>query len=140
VGGGEWVSNPTLSKPKEYRIRFANPDGSGTMIEWRSQKKSPQNYPEKPMSLDVDSGQLVIFTLIGVGPRCEMYNKYVYRNGIWIEEALPEKFEPRQTNLYFGGLGDIPKLVDLETKRKIKKSGFSRKAVRQVGPNREICE
>lgn len=35
AGGDEWVANRSGSKPKEYRIRFVDPDGSGKMIEWR---------------------------------------------------------------------------------------------------------
>ncbi len=54
-GGGEWASNRSGTKPKEYRIRFAHPDGSGNMIEWRSTKKSPRTYPEFPLILDLES-------------------------------------------------------------------------------------
>lgn len=139
MGGGEIVSNPSGLKPREYRMRFVNPDGSGKMIEWRTIKKSPRTYPEIPLILDVDSGKPVIFTLVGVRTACEAYCKYVYQNGTWIEEALPEILEPRMRNLFVRVIRDIPKFIDLETKRKIDDSGHIRRPVRQVGSNREIC-
>jgi len=138
-GGDEWASNRSGLKPKEYHMRFDNPNGSGKTIEWRTLKKSPRTYPEIPLILDLANGQPVIFTIVGVRARCEVYNKYVYRNSVWTEEALPEKFEPHTTNLLVKGK-DIPKFVDLEMKRKINESGHSRRPVRQVGPTREICE
>lgn len=139
-GGDEWASNRSGLKPKEYHIRFVNPDGSGKKVEWQTIKKSPRTYPEIPLVLDIDSQYMVMFTLLGVGPGCEVYNKYVYRNGAWSEEKLPEKFKPRMRNLFVRGSDDIPKFVDLETKRKINESGHSRREVMKVGPNREICD
>jgi hypothetical protein len=138
-GGGEWASNRSGLKPKEYYMRFVHPDESGKTIEWRSTKKSG-TWPEIPLILDLESGQPVIFTIVGISAhRCEMYCKYLYRNGTWSEEPLPERFEPRMRNLFVRGKVDIPNLVDLETKLKINESKHSRKPVRQVGPNREIC-
>lgn len=138
-GGDEWVSNRSGTKPKEYHIRFTHPDGSGKMIEWQSTKKSPRTWPEIPLILDMESGQLVIFTIVGIRARCEIYCKYLYRNNIWSENELPERFEQRTRNLFVRGRIDVPKFVDLETKRKINANGSPRKPVRQVGPNREIC-
>jgi hypothetical protein len=123
-------------KPKEDYIWFTHPDGSGKMINWHTIKKSSMLFPEIPLILDLENGQPVIYTLVGVGPGCEVYNKYIYRNGAWVEEALPEKFETRITNLLVKGR-DIPKFVDLETKRK--ENEDSRREVRQVGPTRKIC-
>lgn len=80
-GGDEWVHNPTLLKPKEYRIIFAHPDGSGKKIEWRSIKKSPCTYLEKPLILDLEEGQPIVFSIIHINIACEIYSKYVYRNG-----------------------------------------------------------
>lgn len=140
MGGGEWSSNPSGLKPKEDYILFDHPDVAGKIVEWRTIKKSPRTYPEIPLILDIDSGHLVIFTLVGVGPGCESYKKYIYKNGIWYEEMLPEKFEPRVRNLFVRGSDNIPKLVSLEMKQKINESGQSRRAVRQVGPKQEICD
>lgn len=126
-------------KPKEDYIWFVHPDGSGKMIEWHTIKKDDGLFPEIPLILDLENGQPVIYTLVGVRPACEAYNKYVYKNGVWNEEKLPEKFEPRARNLFVRGKDDIPKFVDLEMKRKINESGHSRRPVRQVGPTREIC-
>lgn len=137
-GGDEWASNRSGLKPKEYYIRFVHPDGSGQKIEWRA-KISSDTYPEIPLILDMDSGHLVMYALMGVGPGCEVYNKYIYRNGVWSEETLPEKFEPQVSNLLVKGR-DIPKYVSLEMKRNIDESGHSRREVRQAGPNRKICD
>ena len=134
-GGDEWASNRSGLKPKDYYIRF-DLEGSGKMIEYRTIKKDDGLFPEIPLILDLENGQPVIYTLVGVRPACEAYNKYVYRNGVWNEEVLPEKFEPRTSNLLVKGR-DIPKFVNLETKRK--ESEDSRRPVRQVGPTREIC-
>lgn len=139
MGGDEWASNRSGLKPKEYIVRFAHPDESGKTIEWRTIKKSPRTYPEIPLILDIYSGHLVMFTLVGVGPGCEVYNKYIYRDGAWIEETLPEKFENRRRNLLVNGK-DIPKYVNLEIKRNIDESGHSRREVVQVGPNRKVCD
>ncbi|MEN6374580.1 MAG: hypothetical protein ABFD75_07355 [Smithella sp.] len=138
MGGGEWASNPSGLKPKADYIRFNNPDLAGKSIEWRT-LKTIDTWPEIPLILDMEAGQPVMYTIVGVRTACEAYNKYVYRNGVWIEEKLPETFEPRTRNLFVRGSDDIPKLVSLEMKRKIDENGQSRRPVRQVGPKREIC-
>jgi hypothetical protein len=136
-GGGEWASNRRGLKPKENHIRFINPDGSGKAVEYRTLKKSSMLFPEIPLILDLENGQPVIYTLVGVRDRCEAYNKYVYRNGVWNEETLPEKFEPHITNLLVRSSDNVPNYVNLETKRK--EIEDARRPVRQVGPTREIC-
>ncbi len=138
-GGDEWASNRGGSKPKEHRIRFANPDSSGKMIEWRTTKRSPQTWPEIPLDFDVVSGKPTVFSLVAISPGCEVYSKYVYRNGSWVEEPLPEQFEQRATNLFFGDGNNLPKFVNLEEKRK-RNSGIGyRQALKQIGPNRKVC-
>ncbi len=137
-GGGEIVSNRSGTKPKERRMRFVHPDGSGKIVEWRS-SKNYRTWPEKPLILDVDSGHPIIFTSVGIKTACEVYSKYVYREGVWIEEALPETFEKFTTNLFIRDGVDMPKFVDLETKRKGNAEiGYSR-ALKQVGPARQVC-
>jgi hypothetical protein len=138
-GGGELAMNPTLSKPKEYRISFASPDGSGKQIEWRSTKKSPRTYPEIPLILDIESGQPILFAILSINEICEIYSKYIYRNGVWIEEALPEKFETRTTNLFLKLSTSMPRFVDLETKRKVNADLRYRQSLKQIGPNRKVC-
>lgn len=137
-GGGEIVSNRSGTKPKERRIRFAHPDGSEKMIEWRSTKKDDGRWPEKPLILDLESGQPIVFTLVAISDAYEIYSKYVYRNDVWNEEALPERFAERTTNLFIRDGVDMPKFVDLETKRKNNKSKSYRKSLRQVGPMRQV--
>ncbi len=138
-GGDEWAFNRSGSKPKEYHIRFAHPDGSGKMIEWRSIKKSPQTWPESPSILDIEAGQPIVFSIVAISPGCEIYSKYIYRNGVWIEEALPEKFAQRTTNLFIRVGIDMPKFVDLATKREGNADDGYRQALKQVGPTRQVC-
>ncbi len=138
-GGGEIVSNRSGTKSKEYQIRFALPNGSGKIIEWQSTKKSPSTWPEIPLILDMESGQPIVFSIVYIKDGCEIYIKYVYRNGVWIEEPLPEKFEKRTTNLFLKLGINMPKFVDLETKRKANAGIGYRQSIRQVGPNRQVC-
>ena len=138
-GGDEWASNRSGTKPKEYRIRFEYPNGSGKIIEWLTTKKSPGTWPEIPLVFNVEFGQPTIFSLVAISIGCEVYSKYVYRNGAWIEETLPEKFEQRTTNLFFGDGNNMPKFVNLEEKRKRNSGVGYRRALKQVGPTRQVC-
>lgn len=134
-GGDEWAINRGGTKPKEYRIRFAHPDRSGEMIEWRSTKSDDVNYPEKPLILDLESGQPIVFTIMATSNVSEVYSKYSFRKGAWIEETLPNRFEKRFTNLYLKiGSG----FKDLETKRKNNRKPGYRLNLREVGPQREV--
>lgn len=139
-GGDELVLNRSGSKPKEHRVRFPNPDAPGTFIEWKSTKRSPSTWPEVPLILDFVDGQFIVMTSVFPPRGCEMYSKYIYRNGTWTEEALPEKFEQRKTNLLIRDGIDMPKFVSLQEKTTSNaKPGYD-KSLRQVGPNRQICE
>lgn len=138
-GGDEWALNRGGGKPKEYRIRFASPDGTGKMIEWRSTKISPRTWPEVPLFFDFISGQPTIFSLVAISAGCEVYSKYIYKNGVWKEELLPEKFEPHATNLFLKVGVDMPSFVNLETKKQRNSSGDYRNALKQVGPNLKVC-
>lgn len=137
-GGDEWAFNRSGTKPKEYRIRFQYPDGSGKMVEWHSTKIDFQTWPEVPLVFDVSAGQPTIFTLVAISSGWEVYSKYVYQRGAWIEEPLPEQFEQRTTNLLFGTKKDLPALVNLEEKRKRNDGVGYRKAVKQIGPTRKV--
>lgn len=141
-GGDEWASNRSGSKPKEYLIRFAHPDGSGKTVEWRSTKKSPQTWPEIALVLDIEAEQPIVFSIVAISAGCEIYSKYIYKNGVWTEEALSESFEQRTTNLFLRLGTDMPKFVNLDTKQKINSGeegrGY-RRALKQVGPARKIC-
>lgn len=137
-GGDEWASNRSGTKPKEYRIRFEYPSGTGKMIEWRSIKKDDGMWPETPLLFDVHSGQPIIFSLVAISICCEVYSKYVYRNGAWVEEPLPEQFEQHATNLFFGSRRDMPSFLNLAEKAKRNSGGGYRQALKQVGPNRQV--
>ncbi|MBU1447062.1 MAG: hypothetical protein KKF58_02005 [Gammaproteobacteria bacterium] len=136
-GGDEWALNRSGSKPKEYRIRFEYPNGSGKTVQWRSTKIDVQTWPEMPLVLDVESDSPVVFSS-GYVRGCQMYFKYIWRNGAWIENNLPPKFEKRATNLLvFDGLNGRS-LFDLEAKRK-NNSDVTLKIFSQVGPKHPYC-
>ena len=140
VGGGdEWASNREGGKIDEERIRFASPDGSGKIVEWRSTKKDSQTYPEVPLVFDLLAGQPTVFTLIGISNACEVYSKYVYRNGAWVEEPFSEQFGQLTTNLLFGSQRDLPKLLTLAEKSQRNSSSGYRQALKQIGPARKVC-
>jgi len=138
-GGDEWASNRSGTKPKEYRIRLEYPSGSGKMIEWRSIKKSPRTWPETPLVFDVKSEQPIIFSLVAIDAACEVYSKYVYKNGAWIEEPLPEQFEQRGTNLFFGSRRDMPSFLNLGEKSERNSGSGYRQALKQIGPKLMVC-
>ena len=137
-GGDEWASNRSGSKPKEYRIRFSHPDGSGQQVEWRTQKQF-ETWPEIPLVLDVESGKPIVFSLVAISIGCEIYSKYVYQGGAWIEQSLPEQSGIHETNLLFGSGKDMPKFLSLEEKRKRNSGSGYRRALKQVGPTRKVC-
>lgn len=139
AGGDEWASNRSGSKPKEYRIRFAYPDGSGQVIEWHSTKIDTQTWPEIPLVLDVVSGKPVVFSIFAISAGCEVYSKYVYQNGVWTEEPLPEQFEQRATNLLFGTHKDLPSLVTVDDKNIRNDYIGVRKALLHAGPKLKVC-
>lgn len=138
-GGSEWASNSSGAKPEQRYIRFSSPDGSGKIIEWRTTKVDSQTWPEKPLILDIEGGRTIVFSLVSISTACERYSKYVFQNGLWTEEALPEKIQQRTTNLFIRDGMDMPKLVDLETKRKENSENGYRHSLRQVGPARQVC-
>ena len=140
VGGGdEWASNRGGSKINEYRIRYTMPDGSGKTVEWLSTKKDSQTYPEIPLIFDIPSGQPTVFSLIGISSACEVYSKYVYQQGAWFEEALPEQFGQLNTNLLFASKRDLPKLLTLAEKNQRNLEPGHRQALKQIGPARKVC-
>mgnify|MGYP000846839416 CR=1 FL=1 len=137
-GGGEWAHNRTLSKPKEERILFSNPNGSGQVIEWRSTKLSPAGWPENPLILDIEASVPIVFSIGVTSTGCSQYFKYRYINGMWAEEVLPFRFESRKTNLYLRDGGDISK-VTLEEKHNRNDSVDYPKWAKQVGPSLHVC-
>lgn len=138
-GGAEWASNSSGSKINEYRIRFEYPIESKKMVEWRSLKKSPQTYPEKPLVFDLYAGQPAIFSLVAISNGCEVYSKYVYKNGAWVEESLPDLFEQHTTNLLFASKKNLPTLLKLVEKNKRNDDIGHGRALYQAGPNRKVC-
>jgi hypothetical protein len=98
-----------------------------------------QTWPESPLLLDLDNAQPVVFSILSITAICDVYSKYVYQNGVWIEEALPEKFAERMTNLLIRDGVDMPKFVNVETKRKLNEDNRYRDSLKQVGPAKKVC-
>lgn len=135
-GGDEWASNRSGFKPKEYRIRFSNPDGSGKVIEWRSIKKT-RTWPEVPLIFEVEDDRPIVFSSVSTEGGGHIYSKYVYQNNAWLEERLPEKFPERATNLLVFDPVDIPDFVNLRTKREFDTDKMrGNRGYAQVGPTR----
>lgn len=140
AGGDEWAINREGIKVNEHKLWFDDPGGSGKVIEWRSTKISPRTYPEFPLVFDVASGKPVIFSLVSISAACKVYSKYVYKNGGWVEEPLPERFEQHAANLLFGSQRNIPELVSLKEKRNRNSDVGYRRSASQAGPARKICD
>lgn len=138
-GGDEWAANRSGSKPKEYRIQFADPSDAKKMIEWHSKKKDSSTWPEVPLILNVEADKFVVFSSVFNAVGCHIYSKYLYRNGAWDEEKLAATFEQRTTNLYLKLGIDMPSFVDLKQKNAINADGRFKKAYKQVGPNLKVC-
>lgn len=137
-GGDEWASNHRGVKPKENRFRFTNPDGSGNVIEWHSIKNSPQRRPEIPLILDIVSDQFVVFSSVAKSGGCRIYLKYIYQNGVWVEEKLPSTFEQLATNLYVFQNEGL-KFINLEKKRENIADIRNQRFV-EVGPKHPNCK
>jgi hypothetical protein len=102
-------------------------------------KKDSQTYPEVPLVFDLPAGQPTVFSLIGISRACEVYSKYVYQNGSWVEEPLPEQFGQLTTNLLFASKRDLPKLLSLAEKSQRNAEPGHRRALKQIGPTRKVC-
>ena len=137
-GGDEWASNRRGVKPKENRLHFPNPDGSGNVIEWHSIKKDISIRPEVPLILDVESGRPIIFSSVFNPGGCNIYSKYLYQNGVWAEEKLPATFEQRATNLFLFRTRDKQNYINLDAKRK-NISDVKSQNLAKVGPTNPDC-
>lgn len=138
-GGDDLAYGGSGSRPKERRIRIPNPDGSGKIIEWHSTKTDANYWPENPLVLDVVGDEVVVMSAVPVSPACDVYLKYAFRNGVWIEERLQEEFTSIKTNLLLMSGPDMPSFVDLENKASdIADIRYPRR-LKQVGPHRTFC-
>lgn len=138
-GGDELAHGGSGSRPMEYRIRLSHPDRSGQVIEWRSTKTDANLWPENPLVLDVISGDVVVMAAVPTSSACDTYSKYVFRNGAWVEELLPEEFPGWKTNIFLKSGPTMPSFVDLATKTKdIADIRYPRR-LKQVGPHRTFC-
>ncbi len=136
-GGDEWAFNRSGKKPKADIIKIPLPDRM--VVEWVTTKTDDRMWPEIPLVVDIEGNQPVVFSLVAVSLACEIYSKYVFKEGRWIEETLPDSFSPKVTNLLFGNRASLPSHVGLEEK-KIRNGGVGyRAALKQIGPSRRVC-
>jgi hypothetical protein len=140
LGGLELAHGGSGTRPKERRIKFVHPAGSGQTIEWRSKKTDSGQWPEQPLSLNIVGGNVVVLSVVGTSAACASYSKYVFREGAWIEEPLPEEFAALPTNLLLKSGPDMPKFVDLQAKISSNSDIRYLKRFRQVGPHRKVCD
>ena len=143
-GGDELaVDNRSNFSPKEYHIQLSDPNDPSKTIKWHSIKKDTSTFPESPLILDILSGQVTIYTSLAVGAGCQMYSKYLYKDGAWIEEKLPPAFEQRVTNLFVYRGKDVQRFVDLKTKQEIVSKHYSADRSDRfdlVGPEHPNCK
>jgi hypothetical protein len=138
-GGDELAHGGSGTTPKERRIRFEYPPGSGNQVEWRSAKMSSSLVPEIPLVLDIRQGEPVVLTSVATSEGCNRYLKYVFANAQWQEITLNEEFEAAPTNLLLMSGPTMPSFVDLTTKTKdIADIRYPRR-LKQVGPHRTFC-
>lgn len=140
-GGDEWANNRAGIKPREYRVRFTEPEpeAGGSTIEWKSIKKSPRTWPETPLVLDTEAGHPVLYSVVHTSLACEVYSKYRYEGGGWKEQTLPDRFEPLATNLLIAIGSEMAKFVTLQEKRVSNAEAGYRETLLRVGPNRTTC-
>ncbi len=137
LGGDEWAFNRSGTKPKSETI--AIPLAASGSIEWATTKISPRTWPEIPLVVEIEGNQPVVYTLLAVSAACEVYSRYVFRDGRWVDEPLPDSFPPRPTNLLFGNRKDLPSHVTAEEKQKRNGGIGYRAALKQVGPSKRVC-
>ena len=137
--GGGGLGGPGYH-PDTRILRVEYPAGSGHRVEWISTKKwAEYPIPEKPLALDIEGDALVIYSIVDQSGGCSVYSKYVYQNGHWGEEALPDEFPERATNLFLRDAIEMPALVRVEDTRKNNRDdGYSR-LLKKVGPKRVAC-
>lgn len=137
-GGGD-LRGPGYH-PDTRILRVQYPGGTGKQVEWISTKKwTEYPTPEKPLVLDVEGNELVLYSIVYLSGGCSAYSKYAYRNGQWSEEALPDEFPERVTNLILRDAIEMPEFVRIEDTRKNNRDdGYSR-SLKKVGPKRIAC-
>ncbi len=136
-GGDEWALNRSGTKPRSETL--AIPLTTIGVIEWATTKISPRTWPEIPLVIEIEGNQPIVYTLLAISAGCEVYSKYVFRDGRWVDEPLPDKFPPRPTNLLFGNRKDLPSHVTADEKQKRNGGGGYRAALKQAGPSKQVC-
>lgn len=137
MGGPELAHGGSGTYPKERRIRFEFPNGSGQHVEWRSAESS-QGWPEIPLILDIESNIPFVMTL-DFFKGCMYYTKYMFLNGSWTKKQMSYEITPRKSNLFLKSGPNMPKFVALIDKEKENSDIRYAKSMRVVGPIRSVC-
>lgn len=148
-GGGE-ILRSSGWRPAAYFIRFRYPPNSKELIEYQTAKWEPtrwgmesQSNPEFPLVLDYDQSRQMFYLISRhfLKGACFEYVRYFYRNGTWVEDRLPDEFEPIVSNLYIGAARvHPPSRVKLDFKRRENASTRYSLVLRQVGPKQFDCK
>lgn len=144
-GGGEIALNSGW-RPELYIIRFKYdyPPRRNLDIEWRTNKWDGDRVtdPEFPLVMDVDKkNRPFIITYHGLRGACFEYLRYVYRDGGWYEDVLPDEFEPIRANLYIAAAAlDIPWRVSFKEKMLVMDDFQYSKRFKIIGPKRMDCK
>lgn len=137
-GGPELAHGGSGTSPKEERIRFEFPHGSGQEVEWHSTRMSGMGWPETPLILDFEVDTPYVITL-NSGGGCLYYSMYVYQRNAWSEKALEESIPQRKSNLFLKSGPGMGGLIQLALKDKESNSNHYDKTLRIVGPAKAIC-
>ncbi len=145
-GGGEIALNSGW-RPDMFIVRFKHnyPPRGVLDIEWKTSKWDAEGvtWPEMPLYFDISEDKQfpVVITIHALRGACFEYLRYAYRDGGWYEDALPDKFEPFQSNLYIAGAAlDIPRQVSLKEKASVMNDFQYSKRFKVIGPKRIDCK
>ncbi len=144
-GGGEIALNSGW-RPELYIINFKHdyPPRRNLDIEWRTTKWDGDRVtdPELPLVMDMDpENRPFIITYHGLKGFCFEYIRYVYRDGGWYEDPLPDVFSPIEANLYLAAASlDMPGNVLLKEKKTVFDDFRYSKRFKIIGPNRKDCK
>lgn len=137
-GGGEWATNPDLSKPDIRHLKFTFPLNSPQQIEWHSQSELSGLYPESPLILDIENGVPVVIAIGSFRMGCPEYRRYAHLATGWQRQPLSPNDWLRATNLLIDSSNEY--LITLEQKQKRNEMGFYKKWLMTIDPSVKACQ
>ncbi|MYM21077.1 hypothetical protein GTP46_00235 [Duganella sp. FT135W] len=136
-GGGEWASNPDLSRADIRHLKFTFPLNSSQPVEWHSQPEPGGLYPESPLIFDIESGVPVVIAVGSVSRECPEYRRYAHLSTGWQRQPLSAADWQRATNLLIDSSNEY--LITLEQKQKLNETGAYSKRIRTIDPSVKAC-